>query len=178
MHLRPFISFVTIFALLPACNLFTVYQPEQTSLPTTQMELTLSEKSPDANAAPEYDAVKAKSKDGQIVQIDITLLFKIDPTMGDHIREKWGERYIEDFLTPTLRHTTEAAISAYTARQIYGEGRLDLINTLQTTVNENISAEGFVFQDVLVRNITFEASFIATVESEYALPQTQASPTP
>ncbi len=183
MWVKPLVGFVIVFALLPACNLFGVYQLES-SLPTTQMELTLSEKSPDANVAPEYDAVEAKSKDGQIVRIDITLFFKIDPMMGDQILKKWGEDYIMSFLVPTLRQTIEEAIGEYTARQIYGQGRLDLINTLQTTVNKNISAEGFIFSDVLVRNITFEATFVATVESEYvsaqrtALAEPKASPTP
>ena len=174
MRIKQLACIVAVVALLPACDLFGFRDTQKPALPTTVQELTLSESSPDSTAVPEYDGVTAKSKDGEIVHVDITLLFKIDPAMVDHIQEKGGQTYITNFLPSTLRHATEAAVGIYTARQIYGEGRYDLINTLQTTVSNSISGEGFIAQDVLVRNIRFEPSLTATIESEYASAQKTA----
>ena len=169
---------------LCACNLFGFYSSVQSPLPTTQMELTLSAKSPDSNADPKYDAVEATSKDGQSIHIDLTLLFKIDPTMVDSLQEKGGETYIMNSVPSILRHTSEEVIGAYTARELYGEGRIDFAQVLQTEMNKDISAEGFIFDQLFIRNISFDPAFVATVESEYvsaqatALHQPQATATP
>ena len=166
MKIKLLIPFVGFVALLPACNLFGFNQPEQPPLPTTIQELTLSETSPDSGSPPEYNGVHGQSKDGQPIEMDITLVFKIDPTMSDRIQKKWGASYVTSFLIPTLRHTTEEAISKYTAYEIYGEGRYDLIKTLQTSVIQNFSTEGFIVNDVLIRTIRFTPEFTAKIEQE------------
>jgi regulator of protease activity HflC (stomatin/prohibitin superfamily) len=165
MRIRQLVRFAVIIAFVPACNLFGLGS-SQPILPTTVQELTLSESAPDSGADPQFEAVEGNSKDGQAVKFDITVLFRIDPTAADHILEKWGDSYGTRFLVPALRQATEDAISQYTAYEIYGEGRLDLAQKLQISVIEKFLTEGFIVQDVLIRNIRFTPEFTAKIEQE------------
>ncbi len=49
------------------------------------------------------DAIRARTADGQLVIIDVTLLFRIRAEMAVNLHINWQDRYIRDFIRPGLR---------------------------------------------------------------------------
>jgi regulator of protease activity HflC (stomatin/prohibitin superfamily) len=142
--------------IIPGVQVPTLY-------PLQQQTLILS-RDPAVGQLGQDDAVDARSVDGQVVRMDITVLYALKQEDIDQIHLRWQDRYLNDFIVPTVRSLTRDVVSNYRAEDIYGARRGEMEQAMQDAVSERFAQEGIELNDLLVRDITFSQEFTDSIE--------------
>jgi regulator of protease activity HflC (stomatin/prohibitin superfamily) len=112
------------------------------------------------------DSVEARTSDGQIVKIDASVIFSIDPdrTVEQHI--KWDGAYIDNLVRPVARGVIRDAVSQFGIEEVVSTKRFELqglmFDGMETVLNEG----GFNLADFVLRNIAFSEEYAASVEQK------------
>jgi prohibitin 2 len=146
-----------------------IVQRVSVTYPITQLEYSAI--SGEGGRTGDDEAVEARTRDGQTVQIDVTVIYRILPSRAAQIYLDWNENYVRGFILPTTRSIVREVVSKYTAEQIYGEAREALGNDIKATISERFSEDNFDLTDLLVRNITFSDEFTSAIEQKVVAEQ-------
>jgi len=111
-------------------------------------------------------AVRAISADGQVVNVDVTVVYRVDPTDVNNVYRNWRNNFVDGFIVPQARSEVRNAISNFSADQIYSGGRTQLETEINQSLMEVLSAEGFELVDLLIRNIEFSEEFASAIEQK------------
>ncbi|NWF71014.1 MAG: hypothetical protein HXY40_18175 [Chloroflexi bacterium] len=142
--------------IIPGIQVPTIY-------PLQQQQYTMSRQSREGSLAGD-DAVDARSVDGQVVRLDITVIFALNPDTINELHRRWQDRYVNDFIRPTVRGVTRDIVSDFRAEDIYGTGRTTMEEDMETALTTRFAEEGIILSDLLVRDITFSDEFTASIE--------------
>src|SRR5262245_50967183 len=147
-----------IHIVFPIVNEATVYSTEI-------LNYTMSGKS-NEGALEGNDAVEARTKDGQEVFVDATVLFNIDPTKVNVIHLRWQNRFQSEFVRATVRAAIREVISGYAAEDVYGEKRATIPIDVRTKIEPKFSENGLALNEMLIRNVTFSDVFVKAIEQK------------
>ena len=147
-----------------------IIQQVAVDYPITQQEYTMSAKGAEGAISGD-DSVEARTKDGQTVKFDITVLFRIVPADAGKLYLSWNNNYLSGFVRPTARALVRETVSKYTAEQIYGEARVQLGADIKTAISERFTRENLELTDLLVRDITFSPDFTNAIEQKVVAAQ-------
>jgi regulator of protease activity HflC (stomatin/prohibitin superfamily) len=139
--------------------------------PITQQEYTMAAALGEGARSNEDDAVESRTKDGQTVKMDVTILYHVVPDKANELYLAWNDNYIQGFVRPIARSLVREIASKYTAEQIYGEARTQLGNDIKDAVAERFAEEDLELTDFLVRNITFSDEFTTAIEQKVVAAQ-------
>jgi regulator of protease activity HflC (stomatin/prohibitin superfamily) len=138
--------------------------------PITQQEYTMS--ATEAEGAQRGDdSVVARTSDGQTVNMDITIIFRLIPDEADQLYRGWSENYLSGFVRPTTRSLAREVVSQYTAEDIYGEARVQLGDDMEAVISERFAEEHLELTDLLVRDIDFSDEFTNAIEAKVVAEQ-------
>ena len=147
-----------VHIIIPVLNVPTIYS---TRINTYTMSMTSAEGQVGGD-----DSVKARTKDGQEVSIDVSVLFGISPTTANQIHIKWQNRVENDFVRPTTRSAVRTIIASYSVQEIYGEKRSEIQLKIHDLLVQPFIDNGLILADFLVRNVTFSPEYIKAVEAK------------
>lgn len=117
------------------------------------------------------DSIKARTKDGQQVDLDVSILYGISRANVNQLHLKWQTRYQDEFVRPISREAVREAVSAYGVEEIYGEKRAELKVKIFASIKPKFEENGLEISDVLVRNVTFSAEYIKAIEQKQVAAQ-------
>lgn len=151
--------------LQPGLSWVVPFIDEVETYDTSRQSLTMA----DSSEATEgqtitSSGVRAISSDGQAITVDVTVIYTIDPTRINEIHRNWRDTYGEGFIVPQTRSEVRNAISEYGAEEIYSGGRAALEAQITDELTNKLKREGFILNDVLIRNISFSAEFTDAIE--------------
>lgn len=112
------------------------------------------------------DAIKARTADGQLVIIDISVLYRVDAAEAVNLHILWQDRYTTDLVRPAMRMAVRSEASKYTVDEVNSEKRKVFENSLNTLVKDRCQGSGLEVDAVLVRNITFSPEYALSVEEK------------
>lgn len=107
------------------------------------------------------DAVVALTQDGQRVELDVTVIYRISPSNANVVHRNWQDRYENGLIRPALRNQVRGALTEFRVEQIYGTEHSELEQAVEDGVRNLIEPEGFEVTNVLIRNITFSPEYVA-----------------
>jgi regulator of protease activity HflC (stomatin/prohibitin superfamily) len=112
------------------------------------------------------DSVTARTSDGQVVIIDASVIFAIDPdrVVGVHI--DWQNRYAQDLVRPLSRGIIRDEAAQFRVDQIISSKRLEMIEAIRTNLSKKLAENGIILVDFVLRNITFTEEYAASVEQK------------
>ncbi|NDJ35096.1 MAG: prohibitin family protein [Chloroflexi bacterium] len=110
------------------------------------------------------DAVQAISRDGQIIRVDVTVVYQIDPAQVNRIHREWPGGFENQFIVPVTRSEVRNAINNFGAEEIYSGGRTALESQIDETLREAFIEQGFLLTDIRIRNIEFSTEFANAIE--------------
>ena len=112
------------------------------------------------------DAIRVLSADGLEVTIDLSVLFKVSPSMAPQILRQIGDDYLDKIVRPVSRTAIRDNAVSYEAVALYSTKRQEFQDRIFRTINESFAKRGLVLEQLLVRNITLPESVKKTIESK------------
>ncbi len=112
------------------------------------------------------DAIETLTKDGQIVKMDLSVRFHIDPTRLPNLHREIGPDYINKVVRPEVRNQIRLAVSAYPVTEVYTEKRSEIQNQTQSNIKKKFQASYLILDEILIRNIRFSPEFEKAIEQK------------
>jgi regulator of protease activity HflC (stomatin/prohibitin superfamily) len=116
------------------------------------------------NVASAQGPVRAISSDGQVINLDVTVIYRIDPAQINEIHRNWRGGFEDGYVVPQARSEVRNAISGYGAEEIYSGGRAALEAQATEELRQALAREGLLLTDFLVRDISFSPEFTDAIE--------------
>lgn len=112
------------------------------------------------------DSISARTKDGQEVIIDASVIFKADPLKVVDLHIAWQNRYREDLVRPQVRGVIRDAVSQFGVEEVVAAKRFDMTNYVTSTLSKKFEENGILLVDFVLRNITFSKEYAASIEKK------------
>lgn len=112
------------------------------------------------------DAIRVLSNDGLELVIDLTVLYKIDPTKAPQILSQIGENYADKIVRPVTRTRIRDNAVFYDAVALYSSKRDEFQQRIFKSIESDFAKRGLLLEQLLVRNIMLPASVKATIETK------------
>ena len=113
-------------------------------------------------------SLELKTNDGQNVQVDLTIIFALDPNLVPQLHQQIGTNYEDQILLPQIRSEARLAIGSYSAEEIY-QGKVR--DVMQQKIKEKLVAvlskyPAIIIHDALIRHFAFSPDFERAIEQK------------
>jgi regulator of protease activity HflC (stomatin/prohibitin superfamily) len=112
------------------------------------------------------DSIQARTKDGQQVFIDASVIYSIDATHLIDLHISWQNRFEDLVVRPVVRSAIRDAVSQFGVEEIVSTRRADLEKMISDTISQGLAANNLMMDDFLLRNIRFSDEYAAAVEQK------------
>lgn len=112
------------------------------------------------------DSIRARTRDGQEVRLDVSIILRIKQEQAVTLHIDWQSRYIEDLVRPMVRGFVRTQVSQFQAREVNSSARRDLEAALDRILREELSGKGLQLDQFLLRDITFTDEYSASIEQK------------
>ncbi|MEC9487323.1 MAG: prohibitin family protein [Prosthecochloris sp.] len=112
--------------------------------------------------------IRVLSADGLEVTIDMTVLYRINPTQAPSIRKEIGpgRTYIDKIVRPTARTRIRDNAVVYNAVELYSAKRDEFQVKIFDSIQKDFEQRGLILENLLIRNISLPASVKAAIEAK------------
>ncbi|NIM96288.1 MAG: hypothetical protein GTO18_21530 [Anaerolineales bacterium] len=112
------------------------------------------------------DSVEARTSDGQVVKVDASVIFSIDPDEVVDTHIKWQGQYVDNLIRPVARGVIRDAVSQFGVEEVYSTKRFELSDLITQALTEQLGEGGLILQTFVLRNIAFSVEYAASVEQK------------
>ena len=112
------------------------------------------------------DSVPARTKDGQEVLIDASVLFTVDPNKVIALHIALQNNYVERVVRPQSRSIIRDVLSQYGIEEVVSSKRSEMEELITSALAEKFADNNLILADFLVRNIRFSEEYAAAVEQK------------
>jgi len=117
------------------------------------------------------DSIVARTKDGQEVSIDCSVIFRLDPEQVIWVHISWQDRYIQDLVRPVVRGVVRTKVADFTVEEVNSNKRGDLEAFLDRRLRELFEDKGLILDQFILRNIAFSPEYADAVEQKQVAEQ-------
>lgn len=112
------------------------------------------------------DSIRARTKDGQEVIIDASVIYQIDPNKVVPLHIVWQNRYEDGFVRPEARGKIRDAISQYGVEEVVSTKRAEMVQIISDALGESLAENNLRLIDFVLRDIHFSEEYAAAVEQK------------
>ena len=112
------------------------------------------------------DSIRARTKDGQEVRLDTSVIFRINPARAVQVHVDWQDRYMSDLVRPLVRGIVRRQVSQFEVAEVNSSDRANLEASLDRLFQEEFEDKGFIMDQFLLRDITFTPEYAGAVENK------------
>lgn len=152
-------------ALSPGLHFIIPLIEAEAKFPTYWQTYTMSGKFQEG-AENGNDAIRARTSDGQEVELDTSVIFRIEEQQAVTIYTDWQQRYVEDFVRPVIRGYVRRQVSQFTVQEVNSSARSDLEALLDRLLREEFADKGLILDQFLLRDVSFSAQYASAVEEK------------
>lgn len=110
------------------------------------------------------DAIKILSNDGLEVNIDLTILYRMNSTSAPQIYRSIGPNYQDVLIRPLSRTGIRNSAANYDAVELFAEKRREFERDIINSIQDTLESRGFVLEQILVRKIDLPSSVKESIE--------------
>jgi len=112
--------------------------------------------------------IRVLSADGLEVTIDMTVLYRVNPSEAPNIRREIGPglSYIDKIVRPTARTRIRDNAVIYNAVDLYSNKREEFQTKIFESIRSDFESRGLILENLLVRNISLPSSVKAAIEAK------------
>lgn len=112
------------------------------------------------------DSLTALTADGQRVDLDVSVRYRLDPTRVPLLHQKVGQDYLNKIIRPASQAVVRNVIARYSAIGVYSEQRAPIQDSIFKELGELMEPEGLLLQGLLLRNVEFSREFQSAIEAK------------
>lgn len=94
------------------------------------------------------NAIRTNTKDGQYIQVEGSILFRIDKRMAPQLWESIGDNFVSKVVRPISRSRISNLLSEYTFEEITNNRNM-IEDKLKTALNQEFNNKGLICEGVL-----------------------------
>ncbi|HQV63404.1 MAG TPA: prohibitin family protein [Anaerolineales bacterium] len=117
------------------------------------------------------DSIQARTKDGQQIFIDASVIYAADPTQLIQLHTIWQNRYEENVVRPVSRAAIRNAVSQFGVEELVSTKRAELESAIRAEIESKLKVNNIIMSDFLMRNIRFSDEYAAAVEQKQVAEQ-------
>jgi regulator of protease activity HflC (stomatin/prohibitin superfamily) len=117
------------------------------------------------------DAIRALTADGLEVTIDLTVLYKVQPSQAPKLVRETGLDYSEKIVRPLTRTKIRDNAVYYEAVALFSSKREEFQHRIFKDIDESFQKRGLILEQLLVRNITLPQSVKTSIEQKISAEQ-------
>jgi len=112
------------------------------------------------------DSIEARTKDGQQVYIDASVIYAVNPLQLVNLHITWKHTYEDNVVRPVSRAAIRDAVSQFGVEEIVSTKRAELEKMISDSIETGLSNNNLQMVDFLLRNIRFSDEYAAAVEQK------------
>ena len=112
------------------------------------------------------DSIRARTKDGQEVILDASVIYQVDPSKVVQLHIVWQNRYEEGIVRPEARGAIRNAVSQYGVEEVVSTKRAEMVQLITDELSESLSKNNLFLIDFVLRDIHFSEAYAAAVEQK------------
>jgi regulator of protease activity HflC (stomatin/prohibitin superfamily) len=112
------------------------------------------------------DSLTGLTADGQRVDLDVSVRFRIDPKQVPQLHQDVGPDYLNKIIRPATQAVVRNVIARYSAIGVYSEQRAEIQDSIQAELANLMVSEGLLLQSLLLRNVEFSTEFQTAIEAK------------
>lgn len=112
------------------------------------------------------DAITSLTKEGLSVDLDMTVLYRIEEDKASDIYKDVGLNFEDKILRPSIRTSIRDIIAQYEAKDIYSEKREEAANKIKDNLTTDLKGRGIIIEEVLLRNVALPANLAQAIQEK------------
>ncbi len=152
-------------ALQPGLNWLIPFLENVITYPISRQTYTMSI-APEEGTIRGDDSVEARTSDGQVVRVDASVIFSIDPSQAVEQHIKWAGLYIDNLIRPVSRGLIRDAVSQFAIEEVYSTERFALSELIRIAMENSLGEGGLILHEFVLRNIAFSEEYADSVEQK------------
>lgn len=112
------------------------------------------------------ETMNVPSQEGLSVQLEISLLFKLDPDNANKIYKTVGPNYAEIILMPQFRSVVRGVTARYEAKALYTASREKLASEIISELEKLVGPRGITVEAAALRQIALPARLTQSIEEK------------
>ena len=112
------------------------------------------------------DAIRALTKDGLEVIIDLTVLYRVNPESAPKLINELGIDYQDKIVRPITRTRIRDNGVYYEAVDLYSHKREEFQNNIHKSIDIDFKNRGLVLEQILIRNISLPLNVKSAIEEK------------
>jgi regulator of protease activity HflC (stomatin/prohibitin superfamily) len=112
------------------------------------------------------DSIRARTKDGQEVLIDASVIYQIDPVQVVNLHIIWQNRYEDGVVRAIARGTIRDAASQYGVEEIVSTKRVEMEGTITDVMANEMQNNSLLLVQFVLRDIHFSDEYASAVEQK------------
>ncbi len=133
--------------------------------PKVNQNYTMSS-TPDEGAVSGDDSIQVRTKDGQQVYIDASVLYAVDPNKVVQLYSTWRFDYEDQLVRTQARGVIREVASQYGVEEIVSTKRAEMEQLITDQLLRIFSENNLIMRDFVLRNIRFSDEYAAAVEQK------------
>jgi regulator of protease activity HflC (stomatin/prohibitin superfamily) len=112
------------------------------------------------------DSIRARTMDGQEINVDASVIYSIDPTKIIQLHIEWQDRYQDNVVRPLARGIIRDIASQYGIQEIVSTKRADMEQKITDELNKKLGENNLILVDFILRDLHFTDEYAAAVEQK------------
>lgn len=112
------------------------------------------------------DSIQVRTKDGQQVYIDASVIYAVDPLKVVNLYSTWRFNYEDGLVRPQARGVIRDVASQYGVEEIVSTKRAEMEQLISDQLAQVFTENNLVMRDFVLRNIRFSDEYAAAVEQK------------
>ena len=110
------------------------------------------------------ETMQVPSKEGLAMNIEISILYRLNPEMASNIYKTVGIDYKEVVIVPQFRSAVREATVFYEAKGLYTSGREEISNKIFSDLEKMLKERGIILEKVLLRAVQLPSTVSVAIE--------------
>ena len=152
-------------ALQPGLRFVIPFAEQVKTYPISRQTYTMSV-APQEGAVYGDDSIRARTKDGQEIFVDASVIYSIDPNKVVDLHINWQDRYQDEVVRPLARGIIRDISSRYGVEEIVSSKRVEMEALITSELEKKLAGNELLMTDFILRDLHFSEQYAAAVEQK------------
>ncbi len=117
-----------------------------------------------AQAGTDDDSIRARTSDGQELEIDISVRYHLDPNNIYRLHQRLKGEYVAKSIRPNSDTITRSVIAEYKSTDAYSAKREDIERRVADRLRTALAVDNIILDEMLLRDVRFSEQFAQSIE--------------